>query len=842
MSAPDVAAVPVAADPATAADQPTDPAQGPLSVVQTSPAVVVDDAVPTSPEAATEALSVVEVATVDPMVVEAHVVDAPPDETAEAPAAPAMEPVADRPQPPNMCIDVAKVDRDAHSDADAATADAPLIEPDVLAGQTGGEPVLTEQELQSVDQALVHQRIDELLSRYAPRKPVKPRRKSAPAQVVASPTPTVETPPVVDAPEQTAVVVPEMPAVSLPTPPVNHEQPPDAETPPLETQTPTVVVEQPVAPKAEEPLVVETPSPAPEEPATVEVTYPAEVTSQEEPASEMVPEVPQAVEPESVKSKGAERSSGRRRGKKVAEEAPEAVETSDATTTTASGASAPEVDTTVRVIPPMYVVMVTPEMTPVAKVGGLADVVIGLARELVKTGNTVEVVLPKYNCLRYDQIQDLCPSFNDLWVPWFGGSVHCTVFYGKVQGINCYFIDAHSKENFFNRGFVYGNNDDLMRFAFFCEAALEYLLKSGKRPEVIHCHDWATGLVPVLLFEQYAAGGMGHCRVCYTIHNFKHQGSVGDAVLHATGLGNPGKYFSFDKMRDNNNGRALNLMKSGIVYSNFTTTVSPHYAWDARFGGQGFGMEPTLNAHHMKYGGIINGIDYEYWDPATDIHIPHHFSAADVDNKYKDKKALRDRFMLADSDKPIIAFVGRLDPQKGLDMVEHAIFYALSHRAQFVLLGNSPDNGINGHFWNLKRRTNDSPDCHLEIGFNEELAHLIYAGSDMMVVPSRFEPCGLTQLIALRYGSVPIVRAAGGLIDTVFDKDYSDKPIGQRNGYVFNDANNGAVSWALDRAISCYFAYPEHFRQLMINGMKTDYSWTEPAQHYREIYDFIREK
>jgi starch synthase len=381
-----------------------------------------------------------------------------------------------------------------------------------------------------------------------------------------------------------------------------------------------------------------------------------------------------------------------------------------------------------------------------------------------------------------------------------------------------------------------------MRFAFFCRAALEYMYQSGKHPEIIHCHDWQTGLVPVLLYEIYQHLGMSHSRVCYTIHNFRHQGTVGDGVLWATGLNRPDYYFSQDRLQDNHNHQRLNLMKGGIVYSNFVTTVSPRYAWEAKDGGQGFGLEPTLHTHHMKYGGVVNGVDFDYWNPETDHYIPHHYTASTIDTKYGNKAALRHRLLLADNEKPIVAFIGRLDPQKGLDLVRHAIFYALNHGAQFVMLGSSPDHDINASFWDLKGFLNDSPDCHIEVGFDEELAHLIYAGADMMIVPSRFEPCGLTQLISLRYGTVPIVRSVGGLADTIHDKDYSDRPLHERNGYVFNDATIPGLEWALDRAIACYYSYPDHFRTLMRSGMRCDYSWAHPGEHYLEIYDFIRER
>jgi starch synthase len=489
---------------------------------------------------------------------------------------------------------------------------------------------------------------------------------------------------------------------------------------------------------------------------------------------------------------------------------------------------------------PKYIVQITPELAPLAKVGGLADVVTGLSRELEMRGNNVEIILPKYDSMRYDHIWGLCVTHDDLWVPWYGGHVHCTVWFGFVHDRKCFFIEPHSPENFFNRGAIYGFDDDVLRFAFFSRAALEFMLKSGKHPDIIHCHDWQTALVPVLLYEIYQHIGMTKPRVCFTIHNYKHQGVTGDFLLDATGLCRPDYYFHYDRLLDNTIPHALNLMKGGVVYSNFITTVSPRYAGETKDGGQGFGLEPTLHRHHYKYGGVVNGIDYDTWNPEIDEHISVQYTVDNIDDKYANKHALRQRLLLAESNKPIIAFIGRLDPQKGLDLVRHALFYALNNDSQFVLLGSSPDQDINNYFWELKRHLNDSPDCHIEVGFDEDLAHLIYAGSDMMIVPSLFEPCGLTQLIAMKYGTIPVVRAVGGLADTVFDKDNAhDKPLHERNGFVFNDYDDPGIESALSRAISCYYQYPEHFRDLIINAMRTDYSWRLPGQHYLNIYDYI---
>jgi starch synthase len=488
----------------------------------------------------------------------------------------------------------------------------------------------------------------------------------------------------------------------------------------------------------------------------------------------------------------------------------------------------------------MYIVMVTPECSPVVQVGGLGDVIAGVSRELEIRGNAIDIILPKYDRMAYDHICGLTLDYRDLWVPWYGGAVHCSVYFGFVNGRKCFFIEPHSQDNFFHRPAAYGYADDVMRYAFFSKAALEYMLKANKRPDIIHCHDWQTALVPVLLFEIYKYKGMDNQRVCLTIHNFGHQGVVGAEVLWATGLGRPEYYFHPDRLHDSHC-EALNLLKGGIVYSNFVTTVSYHHAWEVMNTEQGRGLGPTLWVHRAKFGGVLNGVDYNVWNPEIDMFIPRRYAVDSLDLKYENKRALQ-RFWLREGYKPIVAYIGRLDSQKGVNLIRHALFYSLWHGAQFVLLGPSPDPSIDGHFWHLKQVLNDNPDCHLELGFHRDLAHLVYAGADMLVMPSNYEPCGLVQMIALKYGTVPIVRAIGGLADTIVDRDYSCCPFECRNGYAFNDPDCGGIESALSRALGLWNLYPGEFRKLMVNGMKCDYSWNHPGSHYLNIYEHARHK
>ncbi len=486
--------------------------------------------------------------------------------------------------------------------------------------------------------------------------------------------------------------------------------------------------------------------------------------------------------------------------------------------------------------------MVAPECAPAAKAGGLGDAVAGLSRELELRGNAVEIILPKYASLHHGDIWGLQPSYHDLWVPWYGGAVRATVWFGYANGRKCFFIEPHSAENFFGRDRLYGYADDAERFAFFSKAAVEFMFRANKRPEVIHCHDWQTGLVPVLLYEQYRQV-MRHQRVCYTIHNFRHQGTGGERVLWATQLGRPEYFLDADRLGDDFRYRCLNPLKGGIVYSNFVTTVSPGHADEALYDDGAAGLGRTLKEHQDKFRGILNGVDYNVWNPEIDPLLPARYSAGTIEHKDRNKHALRDRFWLRKARSPVVAYVGRLDEQKGMHLVHHALFYTLARGGQFVLMGDAHHHGgINSHFWQLKNHLNDNPDCHLEIGYGEDLAHLVYGGADLLIAPSMFEPCGLAPLIGMRYGTVPVVRATGGMNDTVFDRDHSRRPPAQRNGYVFYHTDNQAIESALSRALQLWGTSPPKFRALAAAGMRADYSWARPGQDYLDIYEYIRHK
>jgi len=487
----------------------------------------------------------------------------------------------------------------------------------------------------------------------------------------------------------------------------------------------------------------------------------------------------------------------------------------------------------------MYIAMVSAECAPVAKAGGLGDFIQGLSRELSLRGQRVEVFLPKYDTLRYDLIEGLHRVHADLQVPYFDEVVPCHVEQGLVAGVDCLFIDPRSSHAFFERGRIYGEGDDDARFALFCRAVMEFLHQSGRRPDILHCHDWQTGLIPVLLYEHYQDLGMLGTRAVYTLHNLGHQGWVGEAVLRQVGL-SPTRLITPDRLQDSGNPQGVNLMKGGIVFSNFVTTVSPRYAWEVQGTEQGMGLQGLLSHYDDKFAGVLNGIDTAVWNPLHDRHLAQPYGPESLADKEIDKAALRRRLGLQDSARPILCVVSRLDRQKGVDLIRHGIDHALGQGCQVVLLGSAPEPEVAETFRRIQERLAASPDAHLELAYDEELSHEIYGGADLILIPSVYEPCGLTQLIAMKYGVVPIVRRVGGLADTVFDANYSDRPFGERNGYTFDELTQTAQDHAMDRAVGLWYQYPEYFRQLRLNGMRADHSWAAPAGRYLDIYHHLR--
>jgi len=499
----------------------------------------------------------------------------------------------------------------------------------------------------------------------------------------------------------------------------------------------------------------------------------------------------------------------------------------------------------------MYIIHIASEMAPVAKVGGLGDVVLGLCRELSWKGHDVDIIIPKYDCMDSDDIRDLSIEYPDLMTFYNGSWFHNTIWMGWVENLKVYFIEPHHPRHFFERGCFYGCEDEIERYLYFCRAALEFMLKKPLQPDIIHLHDWHTAAIGPLYKDMYTKLGYTKPKVVYTFHNMEYQGKCAAIDLDRIGL-RGSDYLVPEKMQDNLNPLSINLMKGGFVYSDYITTVSPSYAQEVLTSLGGRGLEKTLVKYTSKFVGILNGVDYSYWNPEIDRYLPAHFSPRESPANKKDrstldkkgylKKVLRQRLQLAELHKPIVGCIARLVPQKGIELIKHTLQYAIEHGAQFVLLGSSPIPSISNEFHILKHLHEEDPNVHLTLHHEEELAHMIFAASDMFIVPSIFEPCGLTQMISLKYGSIPIVRRTGGLADTVFDVDTSGLPEVDTNGYTFDLPDIQGINSALDRAFQCWFHDPDRWRHLMIKGMNIDYSWNKPSNQYLEMYEKITGK
>ncbi len=493
----------------------------------------------------------------------------------------------------------------------------------------------------------------------------------------------------------------------------------------------------------------------------------------------------------------------------------------------------------------MHIVHIASELAPLAKVGGLADVVLGLSRELSWKGHDVDIIIPKYDCMDSEQIRDLTMDMPNLMSfyedKWFSN----TVWMGWVENLKVYFIDSHHPRFFFNRGCFYGCEDDIERFAYFCRASIEFIYKRSLNPDVIHLHDWETALIAPLYRDMYSKIGLTKPKIVFSIHNMEYQGKCIAPDINRIGLEGM-DYLQVDRMQDDGDPHLINLLKAGIVYADFVTTVSPNYAKEVLTPEGGKGLETTLKRHHRKFQGILNGVDYSYWNPEIDRFLPNHYSIREMPANKKDrntldkkgfiKKILREKLNLVEDYRPVIGCITRLVPQKGIDMIKHVMRHIVDKKGQFILLGSSPIPLINAEFHRLQQHYANHAHVSLTLHHQEELAHLIYAGSDMFIVPSIFEPCGLTQMIALKYGSVPIVRRTGGLADTIVDVDHSGKPFAETNGYTFDVPDAAGMDSALDRAIHCWFEEPEKWRHIMLNGMKIDFSWNHPSDAYLSIY------
>lgn len=480
----------------------------------------------------------------------------------------------------------------------------------------------------------------------------------------------------------------------------------------------------------------------------------------------------------------------------------------------------------------MNVAIVASECAPFAKTGGLADVVGALPKYLAKLGVDVKVFIPKYDLidekkfhLRY--ISEI--SALNVRVGGIPRTVYLHTSTIPGSDVPVYFIDC--REYFF-RGKIYTDDwDEDERWILFNKAVIETIQRLQWKPDVIHCNDWQTGLMPLLVKDNYGWDKLfSQTSFLYSIHNIGYQGRFSQDTL-AKGELRRDLYYPDGPLEFQN---SVCMMKAGIVFSEIINTVSETYAREILTDDYGAGMQQILRTREHDLHGILNGIDTEEWNPETDKYLPFHYSKDELSGKMRNKKFLLEKTTISfDEKKPLIGIISRLVAQKGFDLIYDAIQKLMSFDAQWVILGS----GEEKYERLFKAMSRTLPDkCWAYIGFNNELAHLIEAGADMFVMPSHYEPCGLNQMYSLRYGTAPIVRKTGGLADTVQDwHEYQSYGKDTGNGFSFNESSGDALAHAVKRAIDS-FHIPDEWKKIQMNGMTKDFSWENSARKYVQLY------
>jgi starch synthase len=475
----------------------------------------------------------------------------------------------------------------------------------------------------------------------------------------------------------------------------------------------------------------------------------------------------------------------------------------------------------------MKVAFLASEVVPYAKTGGLADVAGALPKFLAALGADVRVFMPFYREVGRKKLA-LETVVDGAALELDGAKLSYRVLAHRTDGVTIHFIDRPA---FFDRDHLYGTAtgdypDNGERFAFFCRASLETMKAMDSAPDVVHGHDWQAALAFAYLRHAYAGDAFfSPTRTLFTIHNLAYQGLFDKDLLGRVGL--PASLFN---MNDLEFYGQVNVLKAGILYASAVTTVSPRYSREIQTPAFGCGLDGLLRSRAGVLHGILNGVDYRDWDPATDRHIPKTFTAADRSGKALCRTGLAREFGLAaPADRPVFGMVTRLAGQKGLDIVCDALEALLGLGLSLIILGTGDqkiqDFLINAHKKNPAR-------LGLKIAFDERLAHMIYAGSDLFLIPSRYEPCGLTQMYAMKYGTVPVVRATGGLDDSVQE---FDARTGTGNGFKFVEAEPGPLVEAAGRAVA-EFGRRDEWRMLMDNTMAEDFSWQRSAAAYLALY------
>lgn len=472
----------------------------------------------------------------------------------------------------------------------------------------------------------------------------------------------------------------------------------------------------------------------------------------------------------------------------------------------------------------MNILFASSEVAPFVKTGGLADVAGSLPVALAKAGHQVKVILPLYESIG-PAWRDQMTFLKYFYVNLAWRTPYCGIFELERDGVTYWFVD---NEYYFRRSQIYGHYDDGERFGFFSRAVLETPCQLDWAPDIIHCNDWQTALVPIYLMEErWRHPQLEHTRTVFTIHNVEYQGRYGRQTLQDLfGLDN--SYFNPKMLEFHDD---VNLMKGAIYASDWITTVSPTYATELNYPFYAHGMEGVVADCGSKISGILNGIDVDLYDPSKDTKLPKKFSVKSMAGKKVCKEELQKTVGLnVDPRVPIVACVSRLVSHKGFDLVNAVLHDIMRMDLQMVVLGTG-DWSFEESF---RRAAGQYPGrFSAQIMYSAQLSNLIYAGADLFLMPSIAEPCGLSQMIAMRYGTLPVARETGGLKDTVIPYDYTT---GAGTGFTFADVNAHDMLHVLESAVGLYYDFPKEFKTLQKNAMTADFSWNASAQAYLEIY------
>ena len=476
----------------------------------------------------------------------------------------------------------------------------------------------------------------------------------------------------------------------------------------------------------------------------------------------------------------------------------------------------------------MRVVFATSEVSPIAKTGGLGDVCGSLPKELARLGHEVTVFMPFYRQAKeWFARAGIAPEVvvPPVWISWGTWAAEVAFLRAKLPGSEVPLILV-ANDFYFDREQIYFGDDYMQRYTVFCRAVIRGCRELGIAPDILHCHDWHTALLPLYLHSGLRGdAAFSATRSVYTIHNLNYQGVAGPDAFPLTGL--HARYWAPDALEHFG---TMNPMKGGIIFADQVTTVSPNYAREVQTAEHGAGLDGVLRAVSYKFSGILNGIDVEEWNPATDKLLPANYELGNMEGKARAKRALQKEAELPATKAPVLAIVSRMVDQKGFHLILPILGRLLDAGAQAVILG-SGEAWLEQGFAQLARTYPQN--CKVWIGFDNALAHRIYGGCDLLLMPSIYEPCGLNQMYALRYGALPVVRLTGGLADTVTPYDGSNPDAA--TGFGFVAPNPESAHYATFAGMLVH-KDAKLWKHLQENGMRQDFSWSVSAAQYVEIY------